>query len=78
MGAAGSIQAAALSNPELIPEKLDEAQCKALCVEWNEEDKAKFAANAVEGFVTRDLFLAEITKSKFFYVTPSSHKLLPT
>ena len=67
MGAAGSIQAQAQSNPESFPEKLDEAQCKAYCVEWREEDAAKFKEHAVEGFVTKEVFLAEIAKSKNFY-----------
>ena len=66
MGAAGSVQAAA-QNPESIPEKLDEAQCKAYCVEWGDEEATKFKDNAVEGFVTKELFLDAINKSKNFY-----------
>ena len=67
MGAAGSIQAQAQSNPESFPEKLDEAQCKAYCVEESDWDPEKFKAKAVDGFVTREVFLAEIAKSKNFY-----------
>ena len=65
MGAAGSIQAQA--NQGAIPEKLDEAQCKAYCVEWGDEEATKFKDNAVEGFVTKELFLDAINKSKNFY-----------
>ena len=65
MGAAGSIQAQA--NQGAIPEKLDEAQCKAYCVEESDWDPEKFKANAVDGFVTREVFLEAIGKSKNFY-----------